>query len=126
VYFILPASDEFNLQCSLADASTLHRYAFHIEIPKFLRAPRVVWVAINTYDLRVVRVDDTMIIANLDTKLSDWPDKADSMSFQFNRITGEAEMNYLQKPTETDPFPGWLIMKAFSENGTCSKSKRAF
>jgi hypothetical protein len=59
-----------------------------------------------THDLRIVRFDNTMIIADLDQRLSGWPDKADSMEFRLNRLTGDAEINYLQKPKDTDPVPG--------------------
>jgi hypothetical protein len=67
-----------------------------------------------------------MIIADLDQRLSGWPDKADSMEFRLNRLTGDAEINYLQKPKDTDPVPGWLIMNEFSAKGSCSKSERVF
>ena len=127
VFFAVSASDTFNLQCALASPSSgSQRYAFHIEIPKFLGKPRVVWVGINTHDLMIVRSDDTVIIVELDQRLSGWPDKADLMQFQFHRITGDAEMYYLQKPTETDRWPAWLVLEDFSKKGTCSKSERAF
>jgi hypothetical protein len=126
-FFAASLSDSFNLACALARPSAApQRYAFHIKIPKFFGTPQVVWAGTNTYDLRIVRFDDTMIIADLDQQLSGWPDKADSMSFRFNRVTGDAEMNYLQKPKETDQWPGWPIMQDFSEVGHCSKSERVF
>jgi hypothetical protein len=74
----------------------------------------------------VERFDDTTINASLDTKLGGWPDEANLMQFRLNRITGGAELDYLQKPTKTDPWPGFLVMEAFSERGTCSRSERAF
>ena len=127
VFFAAFLSDTFNLACNMAGPSSgPQRYAFHIKIPKFFGQPHVAWVGTNTHDLRIVRSDDTMIIADLDQRLAGWPDKADAMEFRFGRITGDAEINYLQKPAETDQWPGWLVMEDFSERGKCSKLERAF
>ena len=125
------ASESFNLKCSLIVRSgERHDYAFRIEIPRFFGAARVTWVETNTHDLKIVSLDDTRIIADFGTRLSGWPDKAESISFVLNRITGDAEALYLRTPTKDDPQPPSadfkLIMDAFSEKGTCSKSERAF
>jgi hypothetical protein len=121
-----PLSDSFNLACTFAGPLDHGRYAFRVTVPKFFGQPQVVWVGSNTLDLRIVRFDDTTIIADLDQQLNGWPDKADAMEFRLNRITGDAEIDYLQKPKATDQFPGWLVMGEFSARGSCSKSEGAF
>jgi hypothetical protein len=130
--FVVSDKDVFDLQCNLNGKSGSHRYAFHLEIPKYFGSSHVTMVGRNTFDLEVVRLDKTKIYATLDQKLSDWPDKADLMSFDFNRVTGDAEIDYLHRPTdaelkeEKDPFPGDLILDDFSKTGTCLKAKPAF
>src|SRR5262249_29791847 len=70
VFFAAFLSDTFNLACNMAGPSSgPQRYAFHIKIPKFFGQPHVAWVGTNTHDLRIVRSDDTMIIADLDQRL---------------------------------------------------------
>ena len=89
----------------------------------------------NTHDLKVVRFDNAKIYATLDQKLAGWPsDNTELMSFDFNRITGDAEINYLRRPTEAElkedknpPFPGaLLVLSDFSEMGKCVNAKPAF
>ena len=132
VFGIAPtqASENFNLRCDLLSGSgETHHYAFRIEIPNYFGNSRVTWVGDNTHDLKVVRLDDTVIIANLEEKVRGWPDKAIKQFFRLNRITGAAEMNYLRNLEPSDPKvpEGVLpVMGAFTETGTCSKAERAF
>src|SRR5262249_46720053 len=126
---VAPASASQNLYllCVLKNQTGEdRRYALHVEIPNFFGAARVTWVGSNSFDLKVERVDDTMIIADLDGRLAGWPDKADKMEFRLNRLTGEAEVSFLQKPSATDPWPGLAVMTDFTEEGSCSKSELAF
>jgi hypothetical protein len=123
-------SDAFDLQCVLSGPSGQSKYVLHLEIPKYFGSPRIKWVGTNTHDLRVVIFDEMRIIADLDKALSGFPEKAEVMSFRINRISGEVEVNYLRRPTETDPKPPQpsyqFVMDEFSEKGTCAKSERAF
>ena len=120
------ASQNLFLNCVLKSQSgEYRRYALHVEIP-FFGPTSVTWVGINPHDLKVVRFDDTMIIANVDVRLAGWPDKADQMEFRLNRLTGQAEVSFLQKPSAKDGFPGLWVMTDFTETGSCEKSERAF
>jgi hypothetical protein len=132
-FALLTQKDVFELQCNFTDKSGPESYVFHVEIPKYLGSSRVVMVGDNTLDLKVWRLDKTKISAALDKELGDWPDKADLMSFDFNRITGDARIDYLRNPTDAElkapnaPFPGsMLVLQEFSKAGTCVKSKPAF
>jgi hypothetical protein len=119
------AAESFHLRCALSAASgEQHDYAFRIEIPTLFGASRVTWVGINTHNLDVVRLDETMIIANLGTRLARWPDGADMMQFSLNRLTGHAEVDYLKKPEKGDNF--YPIMQGLTESGSCRKAERAF
>ena len=129
----LSEKDVFELQCSLSGKYGSGHYAFHLEIPKYFGQAQLVMVGRNTHDLKVVRFDNTKIYATLDQKLASWPNNADLMSFDFNRITGDAEIDYLHQPTEAElkedknPFPdALLVLSDFSEMGTCVKAKPAF
>src|SRR5262245_27426219 len=83
----LSEKDVFELQCNLAGKSGSSHYAFHLKIPKYFGQAQLVMVGHNTYDLKVVRFDNTKIYATLDQKLASWPsDNTDLMSFNFNRI----------------------------------------
>ena len=125
-------SESFNLRCTLTGPSGEHHYAFHIEIPQHFGAARVTLLVRSTlsFDLKIVHVDDTSILASLDTKMSDWPEAADLKYFRLSRISGDAEVNFLEKPTKEDPHQppdGFLhVMDAFTQKGPCSKSERAF
>ena len=129
VVFIAFQSTTFNLRCDfVGPTGSRQQLAFHVEIPKFFRAPRITWVGENTHDLTTTRIDDTVIIANLATRLASWPEGADLMSFWFNRITGDAEIKYLHKPTEEDKIPAGyeLDLDGFSQTGKCLKSEPTF
>jgi hypothetical protein len=132
LFFTLTQKDIFDLQCTLTGKSGPERYAFHLEIPKYFGRSQITMVGRNTFDLKVERLDDTKIYATLDQKLSNWPDRADLMSFDFNRLTGVAELDYLHQPTDAElkaekhPFPGLLILDDFSKNGSCLKAKPVF
>jgi hypothetical protein len=130
---IVTQKDVFELQCNFTGKSEPERYAFHVEIPKYLGSSRIVMIGVDTLDLKVWRLDKTKISAALDKELGDWPDKADLMSFDFNRITRDARIDYLHNPTDAElkapnaPFPGsMLVLQEFSKAGTCVKSKPAF
>jgi hypothetical protein len=59
--------------------------------------------------------------------LPDWPDEANKMLFRLNRITGDAEVDYLKQQQPTSQGNDWaIVMEGFSQKGTCSKSERAF
>ena len=80
--------------------------------------------------MKVVRLDDTKIILELDEKLSSFPEGTDSVQFGINRITGGAELDYLQKPTEDDLKNkllegSMLVMSKYSEKGHCAKTQKA-
>lgn len=130
VFFVVSDKDIFDLQCNLSDKSGAHRYAFHLEIPKYFGRFHITMVGRNAFDLDAVRLDKTKIYATLDQKLSGWPDKADLMSFDFNRVTGEAQIDYLHRPTDAEPAPPFagsmLVLDEFSQTGTCLKAKPAF
>jgi hypothetical protein len=129
IFLVVSDKDVFDLQCSLSDKSGAHHYAFHLEIPKYFGRYHITMVGRHTHDLDVVRLDKTKIYATLDQKLSDWPDKADKMSFDFNRVTGDAQIDYLHRPTDPEhPLPAGflLILDEFSQTGTCIKAKPAF
>jgi hypothetical protein len=126
--------DTFDLQCDLTDHSGRHGYAFHVQIPRYFGRPDITMVGGNTFDLKVGRFDDTKIYATLDVRLSGWPDNADAMSFDFNRLTGAAEVEYLHKPTaaelKEDPHPPppdfWLVLDDSAQHGICQKVRPAF
>jgi hypothetical protein len=124
------ASETFNLQCDLTASNGLHRYAFRVEVPTFIGTARIRWVGVNTHDLDIVRVDETTIIAQLKQKLHGWPEKADVMSFQFNRLSGAGDVSYLQNPPAPDPKDPWSlglpVLTEFSETGKCYKTERVF
>jgi hypothetical protein len=124
------ASETFNLQCDLTASNGVRRYAFRIDVPKFIGTANIKWVGTNTHDLEIVRIDETTIIAELKQKLYGWPEKADAMSFQFNRLTGEGTVNYLQNPPAPDPKDPWSlgrpVLSEFSEAGKCYKTDRVF
>jgi hypothetical protein len=130
----LSEKDVFELQCNLVGKSGSGHYAFHLAIPKYFGQAQLVMVGRNTHDLKVVRFDNIKIYATLDQKLAGWPENADLMSFDFNRIIGDAEIDYLHKPTEAErkedknpPPPDYLlILDDFTEMGTCVKAKPAF
>jgi hypothetical protein len=125
-------TDVFYLHCSLrGPQGAFSYYTLHIEAPKYLGSPRIQWVGTNPHeDLRVVVFDETTIIADVDTRFSNFPDKAEAMSFRINRITGAVEVNYLRNPTnaDADPPPSGFrfVMTEFSETGKCTKVQREF
>lgn len=124
-------ASDFNLQCSLLIGSgETHHYAFRVETSSYFGKAHVTLVGVNTHDLRIVRLDDTVIIADQEEKLGGCPDNAILQSFRLNRITGTAEVNYLRNVAPTDlpkPPEGFLpVMDAFTEKGSCSKTERAF
>ena len=129
VYAFVPFRS-FNLQCTLSANTGIRSYALRVELPSVFGSARVQWVGVNTHDLRVIRFDDTSIIADISDKLAGWPDKADAMSFRLNRISGAAEVNYLQSPRETNPKDPWsfaqTVLTEFSEIGNCAKTAQAF
>ena len=134
------ASQSLYLRCKLvASSGVAHEYVLRVEVPDYFGVAHVTLVGTNTSELKVVRFDDTLIIADLDQRMLgdkikfklndgvDWPDKANAMEFRLNRITGGAELNYLQKQPTTEMKNEWsLVMEGFSEKGSCSKSDRAF
>ncbi|WP_316174698.1 MULTISPECIES: hypothetical protein [unclassified Bradyrhizobium] len=123
-------TDVFDLRCSVNSPQRGSDYALHIEAPKYLGSPRIQWVGKNAHDLQVVVFNETTIIADVNTRLSNFPDNAEAMSFRINRITGAFEVDFLRSPTTLDgkpPFGGArLVMTEFSEIGKCSKVEREF
>jgi hypothetical protein len=86
-------------------------------------APHITWVhSGGTVNLKVKRFDETTIYATLAGPFY-WPDKADSMWFAFNRLAGQIEVEYAEKPN-ADDFMAFLT--DFSQRGTCTKSRPAF
>jgi hypothetical protein len=138
VSWALSEKDVFELQCNLAGKSGRGHYAFHLEVPKYFGRPRLVMVGRLTLDLKVEHLDNTKIYATLDhlhQKLGGLPDNADLMSFDFNRITGDVEIDYLHQPTEAElkeekngplAWGALLVLSDFSQMGTCVKAKPAF
>ena len=132
----LSEKEVFELQCNLAGKSGSGHYAFHLEIPKYFGQAQLVMVGRNTHDLKVVRFDNAKIYATLDQKLAGWPsDNTELMSFDFNRITGDVEIDYLHQPTEAElkeekngplAWGALLVLSDFSQMGTCVKAKPAF
>ena len=63
ISFAFTEKEVFELQCNLTGKLKSDHYAFHVEIPKYLGSPRLVMVGLNTFDLKVVRLDNTKIFA---------------------------------------------------------------
>ena len=67
--------------------------------------------------------------------MSSWPsDNTDLMAFDFNRLTGDASVDYLRQATDAElkadahpPPPDFMLtLSDFSERGHCVKAKPAF
>jgi hypothetical protein len=54
------------------------------------------------------------------------PEKANSITFRFNRLTGEAQMDYVNKSTEGKTAGFGVVIKDASQKGNCSKFEHAF
>jgi len=134
------AAENVYLRCPLVGPSgERHNYALVIETPT-AGAGRVSLVGTNSkIDMKVVRMDDTLIVANFGlwlgeaphrfrmTDVAGAPKEAEQMQFSLNRITGQTQVDYLQAPKTTPQGQNWsVVLDAFTEKGTCSKSERAF
>jgi hypothetical protein len=132
------AAERIYLRCSLVGSSGTHNYALRIDFG----APRITLIGTSETELEVERLDDARIIATVNplplsepkkgwkmkmSDLPDWPDEANKMLFRLNRITGDAEVDYLKQQQPTSQGNDWaIVMEGLSQKGTCSKSERAF
>ena len=126
------ASEIFNLQCSVAAKSGPKSYVFHFDLPTYFGHGSIKWVTrLANLDLKYVSSDDKTISGSLalNVKTIGMPEGADTIYFKFYRITGDAEIIYLQKPkTEPNSPPHGFerVMDEFTEKGACVKVDRAF
>jgi len=123
---------EINLKCELNGDRGNAEYILQIVPPSTFERSRATWVTTNgPFELKIVRFNDTNLVARTDQKMSNWPDNADYMQFDVDRISGRAEVTYARHTSEEEKKKDkWaqfdLVLSAFTERGMCRTISRAF
>ena len=120
---------EMYLTCSLTDPEQVVRqysFAFDPEKSTFF------WVE-GSQEFKVIRNTSMQLWASHEMKFRDF--SHDATDFRLNRVTGAAEINYLQKPSATEVAKcrkerSWgcedfLVLTEKSERGDCQIAERA-
>lgn len=117
------------LTCSLTGPEhVVHQYSFAFDPEK----STLFWVD-GTQEFKVIRNTSTQLWASHEMKFRDFPH--DATDFRLNRVTGAAEVNYLQKPAAVEiakckkegswGCEDFLVLTEKVEHGDCQIAERA-
>jgi len=123
------SGQEMYLTCSLTGPEhVVHEYSFAFDLEK----STFFWVE-GTQEFKVIRNTSTQLWTSHEMKFRDFPH--DATDFRLNRVTGTAEINYLQKPSVAEVAKckkerSWgceefLVLTEKSEHGDCQVADRA-
>ena len=122
-------SKEIYLACSLTDKSnTVYDYSFVFNPKK----ETFFWIN-GTQNFMVIRNTSSQLWAWQEMKFRNFPH--DRTYFRLNRVSGEAEMSYVRKPSAQEiakckkeqsfGCESFFVLEERSENGRCRLTERA-